>query len=329
MRPILSGPVRLLMAVALSLTSCAETYRLQVDFESETLATSVERVDLVLVERCAEQLPGGVIVGERTRVTTTRGGHPPQLPAQPAGEVGVLAIGSSGCEVRAWGCADHVLEERGGGVLSVSLRAASGCLPRCGAGCEAVDAGLDAGSDGGEVSGDGGRVDGGDRSEDAGADAGMRPDASCAGCWFGATCMLGVEDAHCGRGGEECVACAEAVCDVASCREGVCWLPGSVCLRESGCELTSDTLDCVGCNLTECRGSTCTFGTPCRDEGTGVCGRDDDGRITCCETCFDEDGVCVPFLDDERCGRRGAACSNCREMDRECDVTGLCVEPLP
>jgi len=176
-------------------------YEVVVRFEPESLASTVDRVEVTLIPDCGSQLLGEGPLSALSQVEIDRRSGSGSLPPAPAGTYGLYVRGWIGCNVAAAGCDEVTLEAGGSGRLVAVARtlAGHGCDPgsACmGDRCVRLDAGpLPDGS-----MPDGGSPDGG---PDAGPPCSGDPPAcdgdtllTCEGGFFVRTvCALGCIDA--------------------------------------------------------------------------------------------------------------------------------------
>ncbi len=145
----------------------------------------------------------------------------------------------------------------------------------------------------------------------------LAPDAGapCAGCVEGAgTCLAGIDDSACGKGGGPCLACgAGKTCSEARqclpvacvCNKGQC-CSGSACVASSAKSCGRPGELCVVCLSSEsCVDGRC-IPTSCAQSCTGCC----------------EPWACFPGSNPLHCGPKGGPCTACA-AGTSC-VSGVC-----
>ncbi|MEM9864063.1 MAG: LamG domain-containing protein [Myxococcota bacterium] len=138
----------------LSLGGCSNEYALQVSASDDSLLNAAVRIQLAVVDDCADQAPASEPVGIVRTIEFAQDEQAPSVGNVPPGSYGLYARAfDAECEVVAAGCTPVLLESGGGGTLSVQLTRAEGrrCEPslcREGACVPAPDGGSD-GPDGG------------------------------------------------------------------------------------------------------------------------------------------------------------------------------------
>jgi hypothetical protein len=137
------------------------------------------------------------------------------------------------------------------------------------------------------------------------------------GCCDSGACVDGTDDAACGTGGDDCVACTPPETCGGGGTPGVCGCPPTTCVAQSkNCGTIDDgcggTIDCGTCDPS---GST----PICVNNVCSAC------SVThpCSSGCCLSDGSCQPGSSDSACGGTGQTCDVC-EVGEACS-SGTCV----
>lgn len=150
---------------------------------------------------------------------------------------------------------------------------------------------------------------------------------TCLGCCLGDECLSGGSRSACGRGGLECVTCAQTE----TCRQGSCVLTPfedagiddagassrgcscltGCCLEDGGCVVGNFP---HACGLPRSRCQMCEKSAWC-DNGTCT--------VSACSGCLDPLGRCAPGDTALACGKSGGLCLAC--VGNDSCVKGLCV----